>query len=207
MLLSCPGSRRPALLCPFILTSWPSSQKPGARAPTIPKEDRHPEKSQRQVLFCPWAAPFRAFIADGAVPGAGGALSQKDTLSRSRHTLLGWPLGASRPPVAPVRPPPRPGPTWGEEEGVQGTAVAASSLRGWVGGRGAGRCVPATLGPRRLRPGCQRLSRFWPSPNGSFTHRSPPRSPRPSSPPTAPLQSPCCLFRTARPPAAPSPCH
>lgn len=73
-----PGSSLPAQahLCecwgfqgqPFsVLLSPPhhsfSFQKPGAWAPAFSREDRHPKKGQRQVLFFPWAALLGASFA------------------------------------------------------------------------------------------------------------------------------------------------
>lgn len=58
MLGSPPGSQGQPC---SVLPSPPhglSAQMPGAWAPTFSREDRHPKKGQRQVLFCPWAALF-----------------------------------------------------------------------------------------------------------------------------------------------------
>lgn len=207
MLVSCPGSPRPALLCPYILTSWPSFSKARSQGPDHPKRRQTSREKPKASSFLPLGCSVQSFHCWWGRARCGGCPVSEGhpvPLQVDSSWMASRSLSSS---CCPSPPPIKTWPNLGRGGGCTGDGSGRKQPAGMGGGRGAGRRVPAMPGPRRPRPGCQWLSSFWPSPHGSFTHLSPPRSPRPSSPPTAPLRSPCCPFRTARPPAAPSPCH
>lgn len=191
----------PALsLYPNIMAVVLKSQEPGPNLPKRrqasqekPKASSFPPRSELPLLARPCQVRGRPVSEGHPIPlWADSPWMASESLSSSCHALV---------------PPPRPGPTWGEEEGEQGMAAAVSGPRGAAGGQGCGAAhhghARATTPASRLPVAFQCLA----LPHGGVTHLSPPWSPRPSSPPTAPPWSPCCPCRTARPPAAPSPCH